>query len=154
MLILICCDRWINILGRYGWLFLISCKMIVCIFLFNVECVKLVMDDNIFRLNVIYFFIVLLNIVLMFVGIMVGVIGNIIVIVLYVVCINDKRGDCYFILIFVLVDCLGSVLNGVFYVIDNFYIFSFFSEILCWVLLFSFIFILGFFGYVFGVIVF
>lgn len=124
------------------------------IFPSNVERAKSAMDDNISRLNAIYSSTVLPNTVLMSVGIMVGVIGNITVIVLYVVRINDKRGDRYFIPILALVDCLGSVSNGVFYVIDNFYIFSFPSEILCRVLLFSLTFTSGFSGHVLGAIAF
>lgn len=148
------CDRRINIPGRYGRLFPISRKMTARIFPSNVERAKSAMDDNISRLNAIYSSTVLPNTVLMSVGIMVGVIGNITVIVLYVVRINDKRGDRYFIPILALVDCLGSVSNGVFYVIDNFYIFSFPSEILCRVLLFSLTFTSGFSGHVLGAVAF
>lgn len=112
------------------------------------------MEDNISTLNAIYSSTVLPNTVLMSLGIMFGVVGNITVIVLYVVRIDDRRGDRYFIPILALVDCLGSISNGVFYVIDNLYIFSFPGEILCRVLLFGLTFASGFSGHVLGAIAF
>lgn len=110
------------------------------------------MDDNISALNEKYSSIVLPNTILMSCGIVAGVFGNATIIIIYIAHIDDKKGDRYFIPILAFIDCLGSISNGLFYVIDNFYIFSFPSEILCRVLLFVLTFASGFSGHVLGAI--
>jgi hypothetical protein len=110
------------------------------------------MDDNISALNEKYSSIVLPNTVLMSCGIVAGVFGNVTILIVYIVHIDDKKGDRYFIPILAFIDGVGSISNGLFYVIDNFYIFNFPSEILCRVLLFALTFASGFSGHVLGAI--
>lgn len=110
------------------------------------------MTDNVSLYNGMYASIVLPNTVLMACGVVLGVVGNLTVILIYMVRIDDKRGDRYFIPVLALVDCLGSLSNGLFYILDNFYTFSFPSEALCRVLLFGLTFASGFSGHILGVI--
>ena len=60
-----------------------------------------------------------------------GVIGNIVVIILYCCKVTDENGDRYFIPWLAATDMLGSVLMTVYNAVDNYFFFHYPSETGC-----------------------
>ena len=69
-----------------------------------------------------------------------GIVGNIIVIILYWCKIEDENGDRYFIPVLAVVDMLGSITMTIYNLMDNYFIFNYPSEHLCRWLTFSMMF--------------
>ncbi|XP_078322837.1 orexin receptor type 2-like [Crassostrea virginica] len=66
-----------------------------------------------------------------------GIVGNIIVIILYWSKIEDENGDRYFIPVLAVVDMLGSITMTIYNLMDNYFFFDYPSDTLCQWLTFS-----------------
>lgn len=83
----------------------------------------------------------------------VGVFGNIVVFIMYMKYIVDKSGLRYFIFILVFVDFFGCLLNVIEFYLDNIMMYIYLSVVLCKILLFFMILIVGFLVYLIFLIV-
>lgn len=77
-----------------------------------------------------FFDIILSNIIFVIIGVFIGVIGNIVVIFFYFFCIKE-RGERYFIFLFGIVDLFGCLISLLYYIMDNMYLLSYFSIVVC-----------------------
>lgn len=89
------------------------------------------MENQIYYMNVIYSQIVLFNSIFFIIGIIIGVIGNLLILFFYMFGLKDVGGERYFILILVFMDILGCIISVVFYLLDNYFLFDFFSVEFC-----------------------
>ena len=105
-----------------------------------------------YEMNAIYSEVILPNSILLILGTVIGIVGNLLILFLYTFGLKDTVGQRFFIPVLALVDTLGCLVSVIFYLMDNYFLFDFPSAILCQILSFFMCFTSGCSGHLLLVI--